>query len=104
MRGLELGLASIQPDSRTIIMATAQEPSDDTVRTLRATVHGRVQGVGYRFFVRETARSLGISGYVRNQPDGTVFVTARAQLRKLEQLLSLLRRGPSSAHVTNIEC
>src|SRR6478736_9525777 len=71
--------------------------------TLRATVRGRVQGVFFRAFVGQAAGRLQLGGYVRNQPDGSVYVAARGDQRNLEELLALLWRGPESAHVSNVE-
>ncbi len=45
---------------------------DDTRRTASVIIRGRVQGVGYRFWTRGEAERLGLAGYVRNRPDGTV--------------------------------
>jgi acylphosphatase len=73
------------------------------VHILRATVKGRVQGVGFRLFVLQAARNLKLSGYVKNQPDGSVFVLAHGERTKLEELLSALRRGPLGAWVETIE-
>ena len=71
--------------------------------TLRATVRGRVQGVFFRAFVGQAADRLRVGGYVCNQPDGSVYVTARGDRPKLEELLALLWRGPDSAQVSNVE-
>ena len=70
---------------------------------LRAIVKGIVQGVGYRFFVEDRAYELGLTGYVRNLPDGTVEVVAEGDKEVLELLLEHLRRGPRSARVTDVE-
>lgn len=70
--------------------------------TLQANVHGRVQGVGFRFFVIEEANRLGLHGWVRNQPDGTVEVFAEGPESKLHSLLEKLRRGPIAARVENV--
>ena len=59
------------------------------------TVAGRVQGVGFRYFVARTARGLGLSGYVRNLPDGTVEVAASGDRAALESLAALLEKGPT---------
>jgi acylphosphatase len=61
--------------------------------TLRATVSGIVQGVGFRHFVRRTARELGLDGRVENLPDGTVQVEAQGPRAELAALLEALRRG-----------
>ena len=66
-------------------------------------VHGDVQGVGFRWFVMRTARQLGLSGWVRNQPDGTVELVAEGNRAELEGLLQAARRGPSHAHVTDVD-
>jgi acylphosphatase len=70
---------------------------------LTAIVRGDVQGVGYRFFVQRQAAALGLRGYVRNLRDGTVEVVAEGPRPALEQLLGVLRRGPSAAEVTAVD-
>jgi acylphosphatase len=69
---------------------------------VRAHVSGRVQGVYFRYFVLEKAQTLGLTGWVRNLPDGAVEVEAEGQKFDLEQLLEALREGPSLAHVEKI--
>src|SRR5919106_39253 len=63
---------------------------------LRATVHGEVQGVGFRVYVIRRARQLGLTGWVANRPDGSVEVVAEGPAPELEELEALLRRGPGS--------
>jgi len=70
---------------------------------LEAKIYGLVQGVGFRYFVKREARSLGISGWVRNVPDGSVEVVAEGEKDALEVLLSLLHRGPSFAVVKRVD-
>lgn len=70
---------------------------------LTAVVYGGVQGVGFRFFARVQARALGLYGYVRNQPDGSVQVVAEGPRAALEHLLDALRRGPATAAVARVE-
>ncbi len=74
----------------------------ETLR-LTATAHGRVHGVGYRYFVIEEANALGLRGYVRNAPHGTVEVIAEGPRPLLERLLDALRRGPPAASVEDVE-
>ena len=66
-------------------------------------VSGRVQGVGYRFFTRHTAASLGLSGYVRNLEDGSVEVAASGNTGQLDVLEAALREGPRWAVVERLE-
>jgi len=66
---------------------------------LRVRVQGRVQGVGFRYFALQHARRLGLRGYVRNCPDGSVEVLAEGNRTALEELLVLLRQGPPAARV-----
>ena len=75
----------------------------DEVKAVYATVEGRVQGVGFRFFVQNVADRLQLTGWVRNKGDDRVEVYAEGQTEKLNQLLDALRRGPSSAMVTNVD-
>ncbi len=61
---------------------------------LHARVEGRVQGVGFRYFVLENANRLGSTGWVRNRRDGSVEVLAEGPRADLETLLAALQRGP----------
>jgi acylphosphatase len=70
---------------------------------LRYLVSGMVQGVGFRWFVARHARSLGLSGYARNLPDGRVEVVVRGPDDALPALERLLRDGPAHAQVDNVE-
>jgi acylphosphatase len=70
---------------------------------LYVAVRGRVQGVGFRWFVRERARALGLAGWVRNRPDGSVEVLAAGSEADLVTLRRLLRTGPPGAVVTAVE-
>lgn len=70
---------------------------------LHALVDGHVQGVGYRYFVKNTADALALTGWVRNKWDGRVEVLAEGPREALEQLLEKLRRGPSSAFVSDVK-
>ncbi len=72
-------------------------------RRLSAIVHGRVQGVFFRGFTRRQAWELGVTGFVRNMPDGTVEVVAEGQQDALEELLERVRTGPSSARVSSVD-
>ena len=69
----------------------------------RFLVRGRVQGVGYRYFVLREAEGLGVSGFARNLPDGSVEVVAEADDAVLQQLEAHLRKGPSFAKVSGVE-
>lgn len=72
-------------------------------RTERFLVHGRVQGVGFRWWARQEANALGISGFVRNRRDGTVEVLASGTAEALEEFASRLRSGPPAARVDRVE-
>jgi acylphosphatase len=70
---------------------------------LHVVIRGRVQGVGFRWFVREQGRLLGVRGWVRNRTDGGVEVSADGDPTKLESLRAQLREGPPGAVVTKME-
>jgi acylphosphatase len=70
---------------------------------LQATVHGRVQGVSFRFYTRRRATELGLTGHVRNAWDGSVEVVAEGERTDLEQILAFLRVGPPAAIVTQVD-
>jgi acylphosphatase len=69
------------------------------VRARRAIVTGRVQGVGYRFFAERAARELGVRGWVRNLPDGSVEAVAEGEDEAIARFLERLRRGPLGSRV-----
>lgn len=72
-------------------------------RRLDATVHGDVQGVGFRWFVRRQAARLYLVGWVRNEGDGTVRVVAEGSPPALARLLGHLRSGPPGAVVRRVD-
>lgn len=73
-----------------------------TVITLKIIVTGRVQGVGYRWFARESAQELELSGYVKNLPDGDVEVVAQGREEQVWKLTNILRQGPSFSKVIDL--
>jgi acylphosphatase len=78
--------------------------SENEASALRVLVRGRVQGVGFRFFVIEQAAALGLSGYARNLSNGeTVEVVAEGPMPSLEALLAKLRHGPPLARVDRVD-
>ncbi len=68
----------------------------------RITVIGRVQGVGYRWFARETARALGVVGWTRNMPDGSVVLEVLAPRAAIARFVAELQTGPPSADVADV--
>jgi len=71
--------------------------------TRRYLVRGRVQGVGFRWFVQREAQTLGIGGWVRNDPQGAVEVLATGSEEQLAALAARLRTGPRGARVDAVE-
>jgi acylphosphatase len=74
----------------------------DATARLHAIVHGRVQAVGYRYFVVDEAQLLRLTGWVRNLPDGSVEALAEGPVSALELLLAALERGPRNARVSEV--
>jgi acylphosphatase len=77
--------------------------TEKTTQARRFVVRGRVQGVGYRWFVEREAHVLGIAGWVRNNADGSVEVLAMGSSDQLLGLRSRLRAGPRAARVDDVE-
>ncbi len=82
---------------------TEQARPDDGRRRLQATVRGRVQGVGFRYFVVRRAMELGIVGWVANDADGSVVVVAEGSPDALDALEAGLRVGPIGAVVEVVD-
>jgi acylphosphatase len=72
------------------------------VRTVSAVIRGRVQGVSYRAWTKETASGLGLSGSVRNRPDRSVEAVFSGPPHVVEQMLAHCRKGPFLARVDDI--
>jgi acylphosphatase len=75
----------------------------DVTEHLEAHVIGRVQGVGFRHFTIQQARRLGVEGWVRNEPDGSVRVVAQGPAPALDVFLERLHRGPAGARVDAVD-
>jgi acylphosphatase len=73
------------------------------VERLHGTVHGDVQGVGFRYFLMREARRLGLRGWVRNRDDGTVEFVAEGVRPDLETLKQAAERGPRAAQVKRVD-
>lgn len=74
-----------------------------TRQRYEATVHGRVQGVGFRWFVRSVAARLNLVGWVANEPSGSVRIVAEGDAANLTELAKALGQGPSGAHVERVD-
>lgn len=70
---------------------------------LHLTVVGRVQGVGYRWFVRQLAEALGVKGWARNRDDGSVEAEAEGEEEALREFVARLKDGNPAARVDSIE-
>ncbi len=81
----------------------SQNDANNSIEELYAIVRGYVQGVGFRYFVVQKALSLGLRGYARNESNGDVEVLAQGTRPALERLLTLLRQGPGSAEVDEVQ-
>jgi len=67
------------------------------------TVHGRVQGVGFRYFVQHVGNRLGLNGDVRNCPDSTVEIVVEGDARKMVEFIRQVRQGPSLARIERVD-
>ena len=74
---------------------------NDSIR--HVTVKGRVQGVGYRYFVEQEARSRDLEGWVRNRRDGSVEAVFAGPADAVTAMIAACRRGPSSARVEALQ-
>lgn len=70
---------------------------------LNIKIYGRVQGVFFRISAKEKAESLGIVGFARNEPDGSVYIETEGQEDDLEEFIKWCQKGPEAAHVEKVE-
>lgn len=80
---------------------TTEDGDADT--RLEATVRGRVQGVGFRYFVLRRGIDLGLDGWVANESDGSVRCVAEGPRQRLEELLEAMELGPAGAIVERVD-
>jgi acylphosphatase len=73
------------------------------MKKVHMIVHGYVQGVFFRHYTKKTALSLGLKGYTRNMPDGTVEVVAEGNEDKIKKLIEFCKKGPEAANVSKID-
>ena len=66
-------------------------------------IHGKVQGVGYRFFATRVARRLGLKGNISNERDGTVTAIVEGEKKAIDEWIEELKEGPRYAEVTKID-
>lgn len=72
------------------------------IATKHLRITGRVQGVGFRFYMQHKARELGVTGWVRNRLDGTVEAVVQGMPEAVETMITWARRGPRSAIVSEV--
>ncbi|WP_263786169.1 acylphosphatase [Salinibacter grassmerensis] len=75
----------------------------ETEKRVSARITGRVQGVGFRNFTQRRARRLGVTGWVRNEPDGSVRLEAEGPTDALESLVEAVHQGPRMARVQEVD-
>lgn len=85
-------------DSKIVMLA----PAEHAPQASRYLIRGRVQGVGFRYFVAEQAQVLGLAGWVRNLADGRVEVLASGPLEELARLRCRIEQGPALSRVDDI--
>lgn len=73
------------------------------IKHLQINVTGRVQGVFFRHFTQKTARQLQLSGFVRNDPDSSVYIEIEGKEQSLEKFLQWCRKGPKWAKVERVD-
>jgi len=73
------------------------------MKAVSLTIRGRVQGVYYRGSAQDEAERLGIAGFARNEPDGTVSAFAQGEDAAVDAFVSWCRHGPSGARVTSVD-
>ncbi|AKD02973.1 acylphosphatase [Pontibacter korlensis] len=76
---------------------------DNSKKRVAMRVHGKVQGIFFRASTQEKAQELGLTGFVQNEPDGTVYLEAEGKTEALQQLEQWAHQGPRRARVEKVE-
>jgi acylphosphatase len=77
--------------------------AEEEITSLRFRIEGFVQAVGYRNYLIQEARKLGLDGWVRNRADGTVEALASGPTKAIEAFFTVCARGPEGSRVANVE-
>ena len=85
-----------------ILLPNSKRLSPNIVHSVKGYVRGRVQGVGFRYFVRNTAQMHGLNGYARNLPDGRVEFLLQGEAVAVERVIEQIRSGPRHARVEEL--
>src|SRR5436190_21340949 len=93
-------IASFALDERQLLRIWTRMTA--AVETVRLRITGRVQGVGYRFWMTRAAASLGLRGWVRNRMDGSVEVLVTGTPEAIAAMIEAARKGPIGARVTDV--
>ncbi len=72
-------------------------------KRLQITIYGKVQGVYFRVYTKKHAQSLGIKGFVKNQKNGSVYIEAFGNDKRLKEFIEWLKKGPDEANVKKID-
>ncbi|MFO8068259.1 MAG: acylphosphatase [Bacteroidales bacterium] len=71
-------------------------------KAVQISVKGKVQGVGYRYFAQKSAENSNVKGFVKNMPDGSVFIEAEGEEKDVDTFIDYCKAGPNWARVTDI--
>ena len=77
-------------------------PQSENILTVNMTISGKVQGVGFRYFVLRQAQELSINGWVSNKSNGDVEALAQGEKADLEQFIAKVKEGPSFSSVDDV--
>lgn len=73
------------------------------MKTVRVIASGSVQGVGFRFFIQENARTLRVNGSIKNLSNGSVEAIFQGDRENVDKLISLCKKGPEASSVTDVQ-
>lgn len=73
------------------------------IARLNIKIFGKVQGVSFRYYASQKAQELSLCGFVRNEPDGTVYIEAEGEEKNLQKFLDWCRKGPETAKVEKVD-
>lgn len=91
----------IEAGELELVRKTGGQPTPNA--RLHATIHGRVQGVSFRYYTVRAAQRLGLTGWIANRWDGTVETIAEGQREALNEFRSLLQRGSPASDVRRVD-